>query len=93
MANVDKDVSYLSLFSKLLTHGFRQISFTSLSDGSLLGAIHHKGFVPWDDDLDIYISCPDYECFCPGLPSLSGPRALSSVRVETVSSVFRSPRL
>lgn len=54
--NIQIDI--LKMFSKYC--GLHDLNYC-LYYGTLIGAVRHKGYIPWDDDIDIAMPRPDYE--------------------------------
>lgn len=63
----DLELMILKDFSKICEdYGLKYYMYA----GSLLGAIRHKGFIPWDDDLDVVMFREDFEKFKKIFPTL-----------------------
>ena len=64
-------IGILSFFDDLCRKN--QINY-SLIGGTLIGAIRHKGFIPWDDDIDVILTPDNYKRLCKVLIDLKNEK-------------------
>lgn len=60
----DKQTTTLLLLKEVIAIFRKENIPFSLAFGSVLGAIRHKGYIPWDQDIDLYIDMDHYDLAC-----------------------------
>lgn len=80
----------LRILDVVLEHCSKEGLRVYLCAGTLLGAVRHLGYIPWDDDIDLLLPRADYERFCRRFASLGRPHQLS-VRSSATSPAWPLP--
>lgn len=85
----DDELKSIQLDILKFVHDFCQANSIKyfLAYGTLLGAIRHGGYIPWDDDIDIAMMRPDYEKFIEEFSKQKSKYRVLSVR----SSEYQYP--
>lgn len=95
-----KDLSHLSDLQKAELNVFKAFIKVCndngfkyyITGGSLLGAVRHKGFIPWDDDIDIVMTRKDYEKF-KLIASKELPENMYLSNFDTPGHIWLVPRI